>query len=69
MDVGFSAGNMALIRRLATNIIRTFDSQRGRADARRSAAYAPNYLRGLLGKVFIKYSHQNILPRRKESLS
>jgi predicted transposase YbfD/YdcC len=53
-DVGFSAENMALIRRLAANIIRTFDSQRGMADARRSATYAPNYLRGLLAKVFVK---------------
>ncbi|WP_255350928.1 ISAs1 family transposase [Neochlamydia sp. TUME1] len=53
-DVGFSAENMALIRRLATNIIRTMDSGRGITDARRNATYAPNYLRGLLGKVFIK---------------
>ncbi|KIC75852.1 hypothetical protein DB41_GZ00160 [Neochlamydia sp. TUME1] len=54
MDVGFSAENMALIRRLAANIIRTMDSGRRIADARRNATYAPNYLRGLLGKVFIK---------------
>jgi hypothetical protein len=45
---------MALIRRLAVNVIRTMDSRRGITDARRNATYAPNYLRGLLGKVFIK---------------
>ncbi|KIC75144.1 Transposase, IS4 family protein [Neochlamydia sp. TUME1] len=48
-DVGFSAENMALIRRLATNIIRTMDSGRGITDARQNATYAPNYLRELLG--------------------
>jgi len=53
-DVGYSAENMALIRRLATNIIRTFDPERGIADARRNATYEPKYLRGLLNKVFVK---------------
>jgi len=53
-DVGYSAENMALIRRLATNIIRTFDPKRGIADARRNATYEPKYLRGLLNKVFVK---------------
>jgi predicted transposase YbfD/YdcC len=53
-DVGYSAENMSLIRRLAANIIRTFDPERGIADARRNATHEPNYLRGLLGKIFIK---------------
>jgi predicted transposase YbfD/YdcC len=53
-DVGHSAENMSLIRRLATNIISTFDPERGITDARRNATYEPNYLRGLLGKVFVK---------------
>lgn len=53
-DIGYSAENMALIRRLAANVIRTFDPNRGIADARRNATYEPNYLRGLLGKMFIK---------------
>jgi predicted transposase YbfD/YdcC len=33
-DVGYSAENMALIRRLATNVVRTFDPERGITDAR-----------------------------------
>jgi hypothetical protein len=45
---------MALIKRLATNIVRTFDPERGIADARRNATYEPKYLRGLLNKVFVK---------------
>lgn len=53
-DIGFSAENMSLIRRLAANIIRTFDPDSGIADARRNATYDPNYLRGLLGRMFVK---------------
>lgn len=53
-DIGHSAENMSLIRRLASNIIKTFDPGRGVADARRNATYEPKYLRGLLGRVFIK---------------
>lgn len=53
-DSGSSAENMSLIRRLAGNIIRMYDPDRGVASARRYATYEPNYLRGLLGKVFIK---------------
>lgn len=53
-DVGYSAENMALIRRLATNVVRTFDPDRGIKDARRSATHEPKYLRGLLNKVFVK---------------
>lgn len=53
-DMGHSAENMSLIRRLAMNIIKTFDPERAVADARRGATHEPNYLRGLLGKVFVK---------------
>jgi predicted transposase YbfD/YdcC len=53
-DIGYSAENMSLVRRLAANIIRIYDSERGMADARRNATYSPAYLRGLLGKMFIK---------------
>lgn len=51
---GASAENMALIRRLAGNVIQMFDPSRGIANARRCATYEPSYLRGLLGKVFVK---------------
>ena len=53
-DSGSSAENMALIRRLAKNIIQVMDPSRGITEARRCATFEPNYLRGLLGKVFIK---------------
>ena len=45
---------MSDIRRLAGNIIKNFDPERGMADARRKATHEPDYLRGLLGKVFVK---------------
>ena len=53
-DIGYSAENMSLIRRLASNVIKTFDPGRGIADARRNATFEPKYLRGLLGKMFVK---------------
>lgn len=53
-DVGYSAENMSLIRRLAVNVVKTYNPGRGMADARRSATYEPKYLRGLLGKMFVK---------------
>ena len=53
-DVGHSAENMALIRRLAANVVKAFDPKRGMTDARRNATYEPLYLTGLLGKLFIK---------------
>jgi predicted transposase YbfD/YdcC len=53
-DSGSSAENMSLIRRLAGNIVHMYDPNRGVASARRCATYEPNYLRGLLGKVFVK---------------
>jgi predicted transposase YbfD/YdcC len=51
-NVGHAAENMALLRRLAMNIIKSFDPKRGMADARRNAAYEPTYLRGLLSRLF-----------------
>ena len=51
-DTGHSAENMSLIRRLAMNIIQVFDGERGVSAARRYATHCPEYLRGLLGKVF-----------------
>ena len=53
-DSGESAENMSLIRRLACNIIKIFDPNRGITDSRRCATYEPAYLRGLLAKVFVK---------------
>lgn len=53
-DSGYSAENMALIRRLAGNVIKIFDPNCGTTTARRCAAYEPDYLRGLLAKVFVK---------------
>ena len=53
-NAGYAAENMSLIRRLATNIINAFDPNRGIAAARRSANFEPNYLRGLLGRMFVK---------------
>jgi predicted transposase YbfD/YdcC len=53
-DSGASAENMSLIRRLAGNVIQMFDPHRGITNARRCATYEPAYLRGLLGKVFVK---------------
>lgn len=53
-DIGYSAENMALIRRLAGNVIKMFDPKCGMTAARRCATYEPKYLRGLLAKVFVK---------------
>ena len=51
-DAGNSAENIALIRRLAMNIVVQSDPGRGMANARRSATHDPRYLRGLLASVF-----------------
>lgn len=53
-DSGASAENMSLIRRLAGNVIQLFDPYREVTNARRCATYEPDYLRGLLGRVFVK---------------
>lgn len=52
--VGFIAENMAFFRRLAMNVIKTVDPSRGFATARKCCAFEPNYLRGVLGKVFVR---------------
>lgn len=51
-DTGYSAENVALVRRIAMNIVMQFDPKRGMASARRSAMHDPRYLRGLLARVF-----------------
>jgi len=53
-NTGHAAENMGLLRRISMNIIKTFDPQRGLADARRNATYEPSYLRGLLSRLFAK---------------
>lgn len=53
-NTGNAAENISLLRRLAMNIIRTFDPNRGIADARRNATYEPAYLSGLLSRLFMK---------------
>jgi predicted transposase YbfD/YdcC len=52
VDTGYAAENMALFRRLAMNIIKTVDPKRGITDARRNATFEPNYLRGLISRLF-----------------
>ena len=51
-NAGYAAENTSLLRRTCMNIIKTFDPQRGFADARRSAMYNPSYLKGLLSRMF-----------------
>ncbi|MEM7175479.1 MAG: hypothetical protein AAF443_06115 [Chlamydiota bacterium] len=51
-NTGYTAENLGLFRRMAMNVIKAFDPNRGFADARRSAAFEPAYLRGLLAKLF-----------------
>lgn len=53
-NVGHAAENMSLLRRLCVNLLKIFDPNRGIADARRSATYAPTYLAGLLSRLFTK---------------
>lgn len=49
---GNSVENMALVRRLTTNVIRCLDPDMGMASARRCATYEEDYLHGLLGTLF-----------------
>lgn len=51
-NVGHTAENMSLLRRLVMNIIKIIDPGRGMADARRGATFEPSYLRGILARVF-----------------
>lgn len=52
--VGHSAENLTLVRRLAMNIVNVFDTSSGLATARRFATHQPEYLKGLLVRVFKK---------------
>ncbi len=51
-NVGNIAENTSLMRRVAMNVIKICDPNRGFADARRAATHNPNYLRGILGRLF-----------------
>lgn len=51
-NTGNAAENISLLRRLAMNVIKTFDPNRGITDARRNATYEPSYLVGLLSRLF-----------------
>ena len=51
-NTGYAAENLSLFRRMAMNVIKAFDPKRGFEDARRSAAFEPAYLGGLLSKLF-----------------
>lgn len=52
-NVGHSAENMGIIRRLAMNMAFSIDPQRGMASIRRAAKFAEFYMKGLLAKVFL----------------
>jgi predicted transposase YbfD/YdcC len=51
---GFMDENMALLRRLSMNIIKTAHPGQGFSLARKCCFYAPTYLRGILGKIFVE---------------
>lgn len=50
--VGYSAENLTLIRRIVMNMVNTLDPSAGLAAARRFATHEPEYLKGMLVKVF-----------------
>lgn len=52
--VGHSAENLTLVRRLVMNMVSLFDPSVGLAAARRFATHEPEYLKGMLAKVFGK---------------
>lgn len=54
MDVGHSAENLGIFRRLAMNIAAIVDPERGLASVRRAAAFGAGYLKGILAKVFLE---------------
>ncbi len=53
-NVGHSAENMSIFRRLAMNMAATADPERGMASVRRAAAFRSGYLKGILDKIFLK---------------
>lgn len=51
---GYSAENLTLVRRLVMNMVNLFDASTGLAAARKFATHEPEYLKGMLIKVFTK---------------
>ena len=56
MDVGHSAENLGIFRRLAMNMAVIADPERGLASVRRAATFGTGYLKGILSKIFLKRS-------------
>lgn len=54
MDVGHSAENLGIFRRLAMNMTVIADPERGLASVRRAATFGVGYLKGILGKIFLE---------------
>lgn len=52
-DIGHSAENMGIFRRLTMNMAAVADPERGMASIRRAAAFGAGYLKGVLGKIFL----------------
>lgn len=53
-DVGHSAENMSIFRRLVMNMAVVADPERGMASIRRAATFGEGYLQGILGKIFLE---------------
>ena len=53
-DVGHSAENMGIFRRLIMNMAVIVDPERGMASVRRAATFGVGYLKGILGKIFLE---------------
>jgi predicted transposase YbfD/YdcC len=53
-DIGYSAENMGIFRRLAMNMAVIADPERGMASIRRAAAFGTGYLQGILSKIFLQ---------------
>lgn len=53
MDVGNSAENLGIFRRLAMNMAAIVDPERGLASVRRAATFGTGYLKGLLAMIFL----------------
>lgn len=56
MDVGHSAENLGIFRRLAMNMAVIADPERGLASVRRASTFGTGYLKGILSKIFLKRS-------------
>ena len=57
MDIGNSAENLGIFRRLAMNMAVIADPDRGLASVRRAATFGTGYLKGLLAKIFLNQKH------------